>query len=114
MTEKHLKCFGKLEKLEFYGCYRIDHDAVQVITTNFPNLHTLVMVGCAWCNDQSCRDIATRLNKLRSFEMEEWLDLTQTGVDYLLRHSKHLKFFSNKCKQLNNGGLAIHGSRVDV
>ncbi|XP_076814081.1 F-box/LRR-repeat protein 12-like [Clavelina lepadiformis] len=115
LNDKHLSKFGKLDKLErleIYGSYRIDDDAVRIISQNFPNLKYLVLVGCAFCGDQATRSITENLSKLEALEIEEWTGLSENGVNQILGNCKNMKFFSVLCHQLNNGNISIHGSRV--
>ena len=115
LTTKYLRCFGTLENLTtlyIMGCYRVDHSAVCFVSLSFKHLKQLSLIGCAHCNDDSAKVISENLKELNFLEIEEWVGLTQKGVNYLMQ-GMTLQFLSIKNHNLNNGLVQIFGSRLD-
>nr|XP_039258619.1 F-box/LRR-repeat protein 12-like [Styela clava] len=117
LQDGHLALFGKLEnleRLECYGCYRIDSSAIRVIAENFSNLKNSCSDWFPISRDRDCAIIAEKLPKLTTIEIEEWIDITMNGVTTLRKNLRNLKFLSIKCSSINQGEIVIEGSRVHV
>ena len=105
-------------KVDLTGCKKVSDDAVKEIAAHCPNLETLILSGCYKITDESLRYIRFSNNvsilscpptnrwhlrilnsgckTLRHIDVAHCRQLTDTGLDYLMKGCKHLESISIK------------------